>query len=181
MLTMRHELFRHIEIEVFVRRAQLGETLVFTQQLLCHANGERDAIPASMGERLASLGLWNAVAALAGRYTHHCPICIRKVLADDTLISMASSDGEPYYAISVVSYARPNDRDGYFQLAKVLTDCTAALFAGRPHWGKYCPLDAAQAAAAYPHLPEFRRIAHDFDPKGTFRNRWVMETLFADE
>jgi FAD/FMN-containing dehydrogenase len=181
MLIMEHELFRHIEIEAFVRRDQLAEALAFTEQLLRQADGEPQAISAGLRERLAALGLWDAVAALAGKYTHHYPICIRKVLADDTLISMASGDGQAWYALSFVSYARPGDRDGFFRFARALTEGMTALFNGRLHWGKACPLTAIQAEALYPHLPEFRRVARRIDPQGVFRNRWVTETLFADE
>lgn len=177
MLIMEHELFRHIEIEVFVRRVQLTDALEFVQHLLRHAGGERDVFPSSKCEQLAQHGFWNAVASLAGQYMHHYPICVRKVLADDTLISMASSNDEPYYAISFACYDRPNERAGFFAFSQVLTDTFAALYQGRPHWGKYCPLHASQAAALYPRLPEFRRVAREYDPAGVFQNDWTARVL----
>lgn len=181
LLIMEHELFRHIEIEAFVRRRDLTEALAFTEQLLRHADGEPEAIDAPTRERLAAAGTWDDVAALAGRYRHHYPICVRKVLTDDTLISMAADGDEPWYAISFPCYVAVNDRATFFQFSKVLTDCVVALYGGRVHWGKYCPLTAAQAEQVYPQLAEFRRIADKFDPIGAFRNEWVNAVVFGRE
>lgn len=177
LLIMEHELFRHIETEVFVRRSQLADALELLQQLLRWAGSERDALSDTRRAQLTRLGLWDSVASLAGRYLHHYPLCIRKVLADETLISMASSDDEAYYALSVISYGRPAQRDGFFAFSNVLTETFATLYKGRPHWGKYCPLNASHAETLYPHLPEFRRITREFDPTGVFQNRWTTEIL----
>jgi len=179
MLIMEHELFRHIEIEVFVQRPQLADALMFAQQLLRHCDGERDAFSDDIRHQLQQHGLWDDVQASAGCFTACYPICIRKILPDDTLISMASSDGEPYYSLSFISYARPNDRDGFFRFANCLSDATVALYAARPHWGKVCPLTATQAATLYPHLPAFRRVAREFDAAGVFLNDWVAGVLFG--
>lgn len=180
LLIMEHELFRHIETEIFVPRRELADALDFFQRGLQHAGGDRDAFDVRWRERLEQRGLWNEVAALAGRHVHHYPICVRKVLPDDTLISMASGGDEPWYAISLVSYARPRERDGFFAVAQAFTDVLAALCGGRPHWGKHCPLSAAQAAAVYPRRAEFQRIAGEFDPQGVFRNRWAKNVLFDE-
>jgi FAD/FMN-containing dehydrogenase len=172
LLIMEHELFRHIETEIFVPRAHLAEALDFVQRALQHAGGDRDAFDASWQERLEQHGLWHELLALSGRHVHHYPICVRQVLPDDTLLSMASGGSEPWYAISLISYARPGDRAGFFAVAQALTDVLAALCDGRPHWGKHCPLTAPQAAALYPRRAEFQRVASEFDPAGQFRNRW---------
>ncbi len=179
MLTMKHELFRHIEIEVFVKRSRLSASLTFVEQLLRYADGDEHAFSDTVRDQLLQHGLWESLAPLRGRFTYHYVICVRKVLPDETLISMASSDDEPYYAMSFISFARTDERDGFFCFAKCLADCLVALDAGRPHWGKVCPLTAAQADALYPHLPEFRRIAHDFDESGQFQNDWVAKVLFG--
>jgi FAD/FMN-containing dehydrogenase len=179
LLIMEHELFRHIEIEAFVRRRDLVEALAFTEQLLRHADGEPDVIATLTRERLTSAGVWDDVAALVGRYRHHYPICVRKVLPDDTLLSMAADGDEPWYAISFACYFAPGDRAGFFQFAKVLTDSVVALYQGRVHWGKSCPLTAAQAEQVYPQLPEFRRLADRFDSTGAFRNEWVDTVVFG--
>src|SRR5262249_30533741 len=80
-LTMQHELFRHIEIEVFVARSRLGEAIAFVVWLLRHAGGETVDPPDRGRERL-SAEEWKRLDALKGRYLHHYPICIRKVLPD---------------------------------------------------------------------------------------------------
>jgi len=56
-----------------------------------------------------------------------------------------------------------------------------ALFDGRPHWGKVCPLTASEASELYVDLPRFREICEAFDSAGVFRNEWVNRLLFAEE
>lgn len=180
LLIMEHEMFRHIEIEVFVKRSVLAEALAFTQELLRHFGGERNAFSDATRSRLSARGLLAEVEEGWGVYTHDYLICVRKVLPDDTLLSMASSDEEPYYALSFISYARPAQRAGFFQFAKSLSDCVVALFGGRPHWGKYCPLTPQQAAEVYPHLPEFRAVCQSLDPQRVFRNDWINRTVFGE-
>lgn len=181
MLIMEHELFRHIEIEVFVKRSQLADALPFVTQLLRHFGGERDVFTEANRQRLAETGLWDDLANSPASYTHHYPICVRKVLPDDTLISMASSSDEPYYAISFVNYARPTERQEFFQFASCLTDTMAKLFQARPHWGKWCPLNSQQAESLYPHLEEFRIICRRFDESGVFTNPWLASLLFSKQ
>ena len=181
MLIMKHELVRHLEIEVFVKQSQLAAGLSFATQLLRHFDGERDSFSATTRQRLIEVGLWNSLAAASGRYTHHYPICIRKVLPDDTLISMSSGSDEPYYALSFISYARPAERQGFFEFARTLTETMACLFGARPHWGKWCPLNAQQAESLYPGLTDFRNICRRFDTSGVFANSWLTRLLFSKQ
>lgn len=178
ILTMEHELFRHIEIEVFVKCSRLGKLLEFVQHLLLHCDGRTSAISDEIWSQLAADDLKSRLQALKGRYTHHYPICIRKVLPDDTLLSMASSDNEPYYAVSFINYNEPSRRDEFLEFATLLARATALLFGARPHWGKVCPIDIELIEQLYPELPEFRRICSSLDPCGAFRNLWVDELVF---
>lgn len=180
-LVMEHELFRHIEIEVFVTRSRLREALSFVEQLLRHAGGQADAITAESRDRLASHELVETVESFQGGYTHHYPICVRSVLPDDTLISMASGGEESHYAISFISYARPDERKSFFAFAEVLCHTMSALFDARPHWGKVCPLTPTEAERLYPRLSEFRAICEAVDPDGVFRNDWAENLLFETE
>jgi L-gulono-1,4-lactone dehydrogenase len=180
MLVMKHELFRHIEIEVFVKRSRLDAAVSFVVELLRHFDGEPNALSPATQQRLQSLGLLESLVPCAGSYTHHYLICGRRVLPDDTLISLASSDDEDYYALSFISYARPCDRESFFQFAEHLVRTTAALFQARPHWGKHCPIDSATVAALYPHLAQFRNVCSRLDPTGRFRNEWVSRLLFEN-
>ncbi len=177
LLTMEHELFRHIEVEIFVLRQQLPAALDYVTQLLRFLDDKSKSMETSMWEQLATYGLDEEVRNCIP-YTHHYPICIRKVLADDTLISMASSPQEAYYAISFISYDRPSERTSFFAFANLLVKTTSLLFEARPHWGKYCPLDAAAAERLYPKLGEFRAICEQIDNTQAFRNKWADKVLW---
>ena len=108
-LTMKHELFRHIEIEMFVKQTQLPAAIDYVTWLLQHCGGAKSTPPNDIEARLRAAEVWPEVEKLRGTYCQHYPICIRKVLADDTLISMAGG-GENWYAISFISYAVPSER-----------------------------------------------------------------------
>ncbi|MFO1005990.1 MAG: D-arabinono-1,4-lactone oxidase [Planctomycetaceae bacterium] len=180
MLVMEQELFRHIEIEMFVRRSALPQALSFVRELLSHFGGDKDALSETTRTQLAEHDLLAAVEAGAGRFTYNFLVCVRKVLADDTLISMASSDEEPCYALSFVSLAKTTKRAGFYQFAQCLSDCMVTLFSARPHWGKYNPLTAQQVAAIYPRLPEFQTLCEQLDPNQVFRNDWINRVLFHE-
>ena len=173
-LTMEHELFRHIEIEIFVTRPRLTEAVPFVIWLLRHLGGEVVDPPPTVRGRLGSR--WPALEALRGCHHHHYPICVRKVLPDDALISMAAGD-EPTYAMSFISYARPAGRDGFFRFARALAETTANLFDARPHWGKVCPLPPAELGRLYPGLSEFAAVRRRLDPTGVFCGEWVREVM----
>lgn len=180
MLVMEHELFRHIEMEIFVRREFLSAALDHVRHVLTIA-GAASRKPASNGASPAR------IEELRGRYGHHYPICIRRVMRDDTLISMSSSgqDGKSpasdndsdWFAISLISYARPSERQGFFDVMGYLAETMSIEFGARPHWGKLCPLPAKSLVALYPRFCDFRRICTERDPTGSFRNSWLSELL----
>ena len=114
----------------------------------------------------------------SGVYVQHYPLCIRQVLPDETLISMASGT-EPMYSISLISYAAVNRRQGFFAVAEFLTRAMGLLFQARPHWGKHCPLRPADVPLLYPHWNEFQRIATQRDPEARFANAWLKETILG--
>ncbi len=182
MLVMEHELFRHIEIEIFVRRSVLKEAMDFLQQTLQQFGGP----PSFNPEPEATESGDSACASGCGlnkrsSYVHHYVICIRKVLPDDTLISMASGGEEPHYALSLISYARPSERAEFFSMAQFVAREMVERFGGRPHWGKVCPLEAAQVARLYPELDRFVAICRRHDSSGAFRNGWLSGLLFSAE
>lgn len=179
MLVMEHELFRHIEVELFVRRSQLPAAMSFVSQVLCHFRGERDVLLPGIRQQLADLNLLSELESAAGQYVHHYPICVRRVLPDDTLISMASGGTEDHYAISLISYAWPPERASFFRFAQFMTKAMGNLFQARPHWGKVCEIDLTQAEALYPRLKEFQEICLAADQAGVFRNQWLQSTLFS--
>ncbi|MFP6648112.1 MAG: FAD-binding protein, partial [Pirellulaceae bacterium] len=99
MLVMKHEAFRHIEIELFVRRAELADALSLTQQVIKLAGGRESRLSSANQRHVKKLGMQEALTSLQGQYCHHYPICVRRVLPDETLVSMASGEGEEWYAL----------------------------------------------------------------------------------
>jgi L-gulono-1,4-lactone dehydrogenase len=173
LLVMEHELFCHVEIEVFVKRTYIRDALEFVVALMKHFDGDDTAFDSATRDKLKSLELLQEIEDVRGSYTHHYPVCVRRVLPDDTLISMTAGLDEPSYAISFISYARPRERGDFFAFATILCKTLAALFDGRPHWGKICPLPSDEVARLYPRCAEFREICAAFDPNGAFRSRWL--------
>ena len=52
-------------------------------------------------------------------------------------------------------------------------------FQPRPHWGKLFTLPPAELRSRYEKLGDFMQLATKFDPKGKFRNEFLMTNLFA--
>lgn len=178
-LVMEHELFQHIECEMFVVRSGLKESVEIIVQLLKHFDGEREALAESTRDALRRLKLMEDVEANCGMYTHHYPICVRRVLPDDTLISMAAGNTEDCYAISFISYERRGDRAAFMAFARVVCRLLGDLFGARPHWGKVCPLTADEVERLYPALQTFRDECAKIDRAGVFRNEWVERVVFG--
>lgn len=157
-LTMQHELFRHIEVELFVPARHLTAALHQTRELL----------------------IQYAEKTGKARYVHHYPICVRRVLPDDTLISPASpladqESSESWYTISIISYVRPGARASFEAFAKDLVAVGRQRFQARPHWGKYCPLDRQDVRDAYPHWDRFTDYVKQRGNHGRFLNGWLQE------
>ena len=125
--------------------------------------------------RLKTIGSLEDVESLRGTFTQHYPICFRRVLPDDTLISMASGSDEDWFSISFLTYVEP--RDAFFHMATFLAHSMSCLFNARIHWGKWFPLDADHIDRQYPAMETFREVCRRFDPRGVFRNRFVREKL----
>lgn len=180
MLVMKHDAFRHIEIELFVRRDQLAEALRFTKETIKVAGGVESALSSDNQSLIEGLGMQEELAGIHDQYCHHFPICVRRVLPDDTLISMASGAGEDWYALSFISYAKPARRTGFILFASFMARSMSKLFHARPHWGKVCPLEADEITSLYPRFDAFRTICNTFDPQGVFQNDWTAALLEVD-
>jgi hypothetical protein len=180
MLIMEHELFRHLEIELLVKRSELAEAMEISRQLISWADSSVPFPPQT--QRLIEQNqLQSSSEKAAGGYTHHYPICVRRVLPDNLLVSMTGGGTEDYYAISFITYDLPNQRDGFFRFAELLSMVMFHRFNARCHWGKYTPYHHAQIAANYPQLELFIQRCRQFDPEGRFQNAWVRKVVFSGE
>ena len=181
MLVMKHDAFRHIEIELFVPRNQLEDALRYTQEVIKIAAGKESTLSADNQQRIDGLGMQEDLDGLQDQYCHNYPICVRRVIPDDTLISMASGGKQDWYALSFISYAKPARRAGFSLFASFMARSMSRIFQARPHWGKICPLKANELTALYPRFDSFRTVCNSLDPQGVFQNDWTAALLEADD
>ena len=175
MLVMEHELFKHLEIEIFVPARHLRQAAAFVRAVLEVFDGAIAAPDGEVAAALVQIGINDELLEKRGTFTFHYPITFRRVLPDNVLISMTGDADEPYYAISFITYVEP--RDAFFTLASFLARSTTELFQARLHWGKYFPLNGADIESVYPRLPEFRALCKQVDPHGVFRNEFVERVI----
>ena len=175
MLVMEHELFKHLEIEIFVPAKHIRPAAVFVQETLRVFAGTGDTM--RVAAELERIGMCDELAKQRGSFTHHYAVTFRRVLPDDALISMTGGTEEPWYAISFITYVEP--REPFYALASFLAHSMAMLFQARPHWGKYFPLSGTEVGTLYPRLPEFRALCRCVDPYGVFRNEFAERMLFG--
>ena len=178
-LLMRHDLFRHLEMEIFVPRERLREAVELVVEVLRAADDAAHAPSARVRGTLEALAAWEALERIRGTWSHHYPICVRRIQPDDTLISMASCQGieeRDWYAISLITLTEP--RADFQAVVRLLAAVMAERFGARLHWGKWFPLGGSQVEEAYPGLGEFRAICDEHDPDGVFRNAFVERVIF---
>lgn len=174
VLTMRHDLYRHVEMELFVPESRLVEAAAFVEWILRRCGGESTPLPSAL-ERTFGSRLLAPVAALRGRYVHDHPILFRKVLRDDALLSMTSGDPLAWYAISFITYQR--ELAPFREMASVVAGAMADAYGARPHWGKLCPLNVDQLEPLYPDMPRFRAHCTAVDPQRVFVNDFAARCL----
>jgi len=174
ILTWEHELFRHMEIEVFVPRRHVHAAVDHIRAVLTVCDGSAEIDPETAA-RLEEAGLLDDLRAIRGVFTHHYPICIRQVLPDQTMLSMCSGGDDPWYSFSIITLEEP--RDGFLRMAEYLARSMAQIFGARPHWGKHFPLSEDLVRSLYPQLDEFDEICRRFDPQGVFQNDFTRRML----
>ena len=171
LLTVRHDLFAHVECELFVPAANLSEAATLVEWALRCCGGENtppgtDAVVSRFGAALMT-----EIEPLRGEHVHDYPITFRRVLRDDTLVSMTSGDTAEWYAISLITH-RP-DLAPFLRLTRLLSKTMARTLGGRPHWGQLCLLQSDEVAALYPRMPDFRAHCASMDPAQTFVNDYA--------
>jgi FAD/FMN-containing dehydrogenase len=178
MLTFRHELFRHFELELFVPQEHVAAAAAFFAEVLKVCDGAAREPAAEQAALAESIGMLEELRAQHGVYTHHYPVCVRRILRDESLLSMASGNEPAWYSFSFITLQQP--QDGFRQMADFLAAAATRLFRARLHWGKYFPLGSEHTRAAYPRLPEFVDICRRFDPHGVFQNDFTRRVLSMD-
>ncbi|MEY2726625.1 MAG: hypothetical protein RLZZ458_2492 [Planctomycetota bacterium] len=174
-LTMSHDLFRHVEEELFVRRDQLDVAIQIVREVLRLTDDRLHVLDTNVRSQLSDAGLLSQLEPLAGTWTHHYPICIRRVAPDDTLISVTADSVDDWYAISLICYARPCDK--FLAVAAFLARALGKICDARPHWGKWFPWQEPDGVPRHPGLKDFRGIVSQYDQKGVFRNEMVERVL----
>ena len=177
VLTMRHDLFRHEEMEVFVPGSKVAEAAALLRAAIDILAGAPGPVPAGLEDPLRAAGLYEELAQSRGSYLYHYPLFLRRILPEDTLVSMASSSVEPWFSISFFTYYGPRDRDAYYRFCNWAARALHALFGARLHWGKHYPLGAEETARMYPNLERFREICRTSDPNGVFHNDFTDRVL----
>lgn len=59
-------------------------------------------------------------------------------------------------------------------------EAALAPFAARPHWGKLFTMPKEIIHSLYPKMPDFIKLAKEFDPQGKFRNGYLEQNIFID-
>jgi len=189
-LVMEHELFRHVEIELFVQRPQITDAMLFLQKVLVISGGTDELFDDELQSQLLDSGCARQLESIRGKYVHHYPICVRRILPDDTLISMAScvsadspdkgeSSHDAWYSITLTNYHRGQTRAPFENLVEFLAISMAKLFLARPHWGKLSPLNADDVVQLYPGFDRFKQVCDTVDPERYFGNAWTRQLLQA--
>jgi len=179
ILTIRHDLYRHVEMEMFVPADRLREALDLVHEITetFAAGGPRHrALPPRIQTLLERVPGMTAELGWSGGYLNHYFITCRRVRPDEALIATSSGGEGDYYSISVITYRLGDPR--FARYCRVLARCLASLYGARPHWGKHFPLTHTAVEQLYPgRLDEFRRICARYDPTGVFRNAYAQRVL----
>lgn len=164
ILTMCHP-FRYVELELFVPEEKLREAIAGLREL-AEIAGEGAEIKALAP---LSTALKEEVWKLRDSYTLHYPLAVRRVLPEDTLVSMASPARDPvqaWYSISLISYRGADE--SFARFAATAARCMIELAGARLHWGKYFPIPLEAAAASYPRFAEFEDLCRRYDRERRF-------------
>lgn len=107
-----------------------------------------------------------------GGFNVHFPIENRWVKADQIPLSPAHGRDSAYIACHV--YHKKPFRPYFEALESIFR-----AHGGRPHWGKWNSLKAADVAELYPEFPLFLRHREQHDPDGVFRTPYLEKLLGA--
>ena len=181
-LTLWHDLYRHVEMEVFVPVRHIEAALELVRHLttvFARGGPSPDALPEDVRQTLAELpGMMESLRAKRGSFTYHYVINCRLVQPETALIAMSAGD-EAYYSVSFFTF-RTAGNESYYDYCQIMADCLVTLYGARLHWAKYFPLRYREGARRmYPQdrLAAFRDACRRYDPHGMFRNAYATEIL----
>jgi len=177
VLTNYHYLFRHEEMEIFVGESELARAIGFLRAAIESFAAIDSVFPEEFLDPLTEAGLDRVLKAKRGSYTHHYPLFCRRILPEETMISMAASALEPMYSISIFNYDRPGRRDAYYTFCRFLAHALRKLVNAKLHWGKHFPFEYGDVAPLYPRLEEFRALCLSHDRNGVLRNGYTKRVL----
>lgn len=110
----------------------------------------------------------DAVAGLRRQVAGVVQVCEVRTVASDELW-LSPSFGRD--SVGIHFTWRP-DLPAVMPVLAALDDALAP-FDPRPHWGKLFTTDPGTLRARYPRADDFVRLAHRYDPDGTFRNDFL--------
>ena len=167
---------------MFVRETRIVEAAALLRSVLEIFAGDAAALPDATENLLREAGLLDELTRLRGTHVHHYPVVFRRVLPDDTLISMAGSSDEGWYSCSLFTYYAPRKRQAFYDMCSWCARAMHALFGARLHWGKHYPkaLDAQATARVHPGLQAFNDQCRAVDPLGVFRNEFTDRVLGSE-
>lgn len=177
VLTMRQDIFQHEEMEIFVTQRDLAQALAFAQAAVRYFAGDSDALLDEFRQAIEKSGLGKTLAGQRGSYVLPYPIYCRRVLPEDTLMSMAASTDEPWFSISFFSYEAAEQRAPYYALCLFAAKTLRQLAKVRLHWGKHVALQYPEMTENHPRFEEFRTICMAHDPNGVLRNDYTARVL----
>ena len=110
--------------------------------------------------------------AILERHPVSFPVELRLVGADDALLSPAHGRDSAYVAVHVFEGVP-------WEAAFREVEALMGSLGGRPHWGKWSFLTAAELAPRYPAWDAFQAARQELDPDGRFENEWARRVLGA--
>lgn len=125
--------------------------------------------------RINAVEAFSRIRALRDQITPHLLISeIRTIAADDLWMS-------PFYHQACVGL-HFTWKQHWPEVEKLLPLIESALIplGARPHWGKLFSIAPEHLKTVYPRLPDFVRLAKQYDPDGKFRNTFLDKYVFAD-
>lgn len=177
VLTTKHDLFRHEEMELFVKETDLPFVMRFLRAAVEFFAGTASALPDEFKVAIRKAGLDEILAAKKGSFVLHYPLFCRRVLPEDTLISMAAGTEGPLFSISIFTYDPPRKREPYYAFCLFVARTLRQLVEMRLHWGKHFPLSHSEIAGLYPQFETFRALCNAHDPHGVLRNAYTSRVL----